>query len=92
MGIFASALTLIGHALTVQRMTEALVERMVTSWSWETSKRTIALLEKTPRLNELQVVKLIQAADSNDHVKGAFGVPTRIQQLLSRIGKAATSH
>ncbi len=82
---------LIGQALTVQRMTEALVERMVSSWSWETSKRTLVLLEKVPRLNELQVAKLIQASENNDEVRQAFGVPTRIQELVSRIGKASTS-
>lgn len=82
---------LIGHALTVQRMTEALVERMVSSWSWKTSKHTLALLEKVPRLNELQVAKLIQASENNVDVREAFGFPTRIQELVSRIGKASTS-
>jgi hypothetical protein len=78
---------LITHSDTGQRMADALVERMVKSGSWETSKRTMTLLEKVPRLNESQVAKLVQSAEDNSEVRDAFSVPGRIQDLVARIGK-----
>jgi len=79
--------TLVGHSLTVERMTEALVERIVTSGSWDVSKRTIKLLEQVPHLTALQIAKLMQAAERNEEVRNAFGVSDRIQALVARIGK-----
>lgn len=76
------------HALSAQRMADALVERMATSRTWDSSKRTIALLEKAPRLNDSQVAKLVQSIETNTHVRDAFSVPDRIRKLVSRIGKA----
>lgn len=78
---------LVNHSLTAQRMADALVERMATSGSWEVSKRTMTLLEKVPRLNESQIAKLMQSAEDNSEVRNAFGVPSRIQDLVTRIGK-----
>jgi hypothetical protein len=82
---------LVEHPLTTQRMTDALVERMVASGSWEDSKRTMALLEKVPRLNESQVAKLVQSAEDNSEVRSAFSVPDRIQSLVTRIGKGPSA-
>jgi hypothetical protein len=92
-GLLASAVAeqladiLIGHALTAQRMADALVERMATSGSWKASKHTIGLLEKVPRLSDSQVAKLIQSAETNPEVRDAIGVPYRIQRLVAKIGK-----
>jgi hypothetical protein len=78
---------LVGHSLTAQRMADALVERMANSGSWDISKRTMALLEKVPHLNESQVTKLVLSSEDNSEVRNAFGVPDRIQILVRRIGK-----
>lgn len=81
---------LLTHALSSERMVEALVDRMESSGSWDVSKRTISLLEKAPRLNSSQVVKLIRSIETNSQVGGAFGVPQRIRNLIAEIGKRTT--
>ncbi len=78
---------LIGHPLSADRMADALVERMATSKNWDTSRRTMTLLEKAVRLNNSQVAKLVQAIEANSQVSGANRVPERIRALVSRIGK-----
>jgi hypothetical protein len=75
------------NSFSAARMSEALVERLVTSASWESSKRTMGLLEKTPQLNAPQVAKLIRAIDENVDVGQAWGVPERIRALVERIGE-----
>jgi len=78
---------LIAHPLSAERMADALVERMATSKSFDTSKRTMTLFEKLPRLNSSQVVRLVQSIDANTQVGDAIGVPDSIRTLVSRIGK-----
>lgn len=69
-----------------ERMAEAIVDRMVTSDSWQRSKTTMTLLEKVPRLNATQVARLVQSIDENIDVGKAFGVPERIRKLVSAVG------
>lgn len=78
---------LIQHSQSTERMTEALVDRLVTSRSFDASKRTTALLEKTHRLNVSQVARLIQAIDENVDVREAWGVPERIRALVTLRGE-----
>ncbi len=80
---------LIGHPQSAERMADALVERMATSKNWDTSKRTMTLLEKATRLSNSQVARLVQSIDANSQVSGAISVPDRIRKLVSRIGKGA---
>jgi hypothetical protein len=82
---------LIGHPLSADRMADALVERIATSKNWETSKRTMTLLEKATRLNNSQVTRLVQSIDANFQVGGAPRVAERIRALVSRIGKSAVA-
>lgn len=95
-GLLASAVAeqlfnlLLGHSLTSQRMTDAIVDRMVNSASFDMSRRTIALLAKIPRLNDSQVTRLVQSTESNRQVREAIGVPERIQRLVKQIGKTKT--
>ena len=77
------------HPLSSDRMTEALVDRLVGSSSFDSSKRTIALLEKASRLNTAQVARLVRSIDENVDVREAWGVPQRIKDLVSKIGTAA---
>jgi hypothetical protein len=82
---------LLENTLTSQRMTDAVVDRMANSGSFEISRRTIGLLEKVPRLSDSQVTKLIQSTESNHQVREAIGVPARIQRLVARVAKNRTA-
>ena len=75
------------HSLSSSRMSEALVDSIVSSTSWESSKRMIAILEKAPHLNASQVARLIAAIDANVDIREAWGVPERIRALVSRVGE-----
>jgi hypothetical protein len=59
---------LLNNQLTSQRMTDAIVDRMASSPSFDTTRRTMKLLERLPRLSDSQVTKLIQASESNSQV------------------------
>lgn len=75
------------NPLSSQRMAEALVERLASSWSYDTAKRNMTLLERVPRLNTSQVARLVRAIDENSQVGEAFGVPARIRSLVARVGE-----
>jgi hypothetical protein len=77
---------IIQHPSSAERMTDVLVERLVNSPSWESSKLITRLLEKSLRLNHSQVARLVQSIDQNFHVGDAFGVPERVRRLVIRIG------
>jgi hypothetical protein len=70
------------------RMTETLVESLVTSGSWETSRRVFKLLETVPGLTASQVARFLSAAEENDQVKKAlYGdstLPERIRALIKK--------
>lgn len=80
---------LVQHSQSAERMTEALVDRLVASGSWEGSRRTMALLEKVPRLNQAQVARLVRSIDVNIDVGKAWGVPQRIRDLVAKHGQPA---
>ncbi|MDB5190295.1 MAG: hypothetical protein JWN49_621 [Parcubacteria group bacterium] len=73
------------------RMTEALVDSLVNSASWDASRRIMTVLEKVPALNQTQIARLITASEENIDVKQAFmghsTVPERIQLLIERLSK-----
>jgi hypothetical protein len=78
---------LVENPLSSERMTDALVERMATSKNWDTSIRTMELLEKGVPLNNSQVAKIVQSIEANSQVSTATGVPERIRKLVSRTRK-----
>lgn len=69
------------------RMADALIERLITSSSWDRSKRTMSLLEKLSSLNRAQVARLAQAPSLNGEVAKAFSVPERIDALIAKAGQ-----
>jgi hypothetical protein len=77
------------NPLSSQRMADALVERLASSWSYDTAKRNMTLLERVPRLNASQVARLVRVIDENSQVGEAFGVPARIRNLVARVGEGA---
>jgi hypothetical protein len=79
---------LVKHAQSAPRMADALIERLRIAGSWEMAKKTMSLLEQSPRLNREQVARLVRTMDENSQVKDAFGVPERMKSLVGRIGQA----
>ena len=75
------------NSLAAERISEALVDRLVRSTSWDSSKQTMGLLERVSRLNTSQVARLIRAIDENIDVREAWGVPDRIRALVERVGQ-----
>jgi TIR domain len=78
---------LVSHDQSHARMADALIERLANANAWEMSKKTISLLEQSPRLNRDQVARLVRTMQENSQVKDAFGVPSRIRSLVGRIGQ-----
>lgn len=72
-----------------QRMAEALVERLVSSSSYDAAKRNMTLLERAPRLNASQVARVVRSIDENNQVGNAFGVPGRIRSLVAHVSEGA---
>lgn len=77
---------LLSNELTTQRMTDAIVDRVATSGSFDTTRQAVKLLEKLPRLNNAQVTKLVKASESNRQIFNADGATYRIQQVIKRVG------
>jgi len=82
---------LIHNSQSSQRIADALVERLASALTYDTAKRTIALLERVPRLNAPQVARLVSTIDNNYQVRNAFGVPAKIRALVARQGGSLTS-
>lgn len=80
---------LVQNDLSRDRMTESLVDRLVNSQGWNSSRETVTLLEKAPHLNAVQVARLMRAIDENSEVGEAHTVPDRIRSLVARSGKSA---
>lgn len=71
------------NVLSTQRMSESLVDRLVSAGSWESAKRTMSLLERVPRFNASQIARLVQASEDNSEVRDAFGMPEPIKSLVT---------
>lgn len=80
---------LLKHDLTSHRMVESLVDRLVNSHSWASSRSTMALLATAPVLSETQAGRLLRAIDENSEIGNAISVPEQIRDLISRVGPAS---
>jgi hypothetical protein len=78
---------LVRHEQSHVRVADALIERLAAAMSFDMSKRTVALLEQSPRLNREQVARLVRTIDENPQVRDAYGVPSRITALVARVGQ-----
>lgn len=76
---------LIQNETSSQRMTEVLVEKLVNSGSWDSSRFIVKLLEKTPKLTPIQAGRLLSAIEDNIDVGRAFNVPEKINALIKRL-------
>jgi hypothetical protein len=82
---------LVAHPQSLERMTDALVDRMVTSPSFDGSRETMTLLQKVHRLNNSQVTKLVQSIESNSQVGNALYIPDRIRSLVSKVARSGAT-
>jgi len=79
------------HATTSGKMAEALVSRMEESWTWESSKNAMSMLEECSVITDDLLKRLENAKENNDQVYDAWGVPERISAFVkqhSQIGDA----
>lgn len=76
---------LLQNELSSPRMTEVLVEKLVKSGGWDSSRATLSLLEKTIELTPAQIGRLLRAIEENIDVRQAFTVPDRINKLIERL-------
>jgi hypothetical protein len=83
--------TLARNPQSTARMCDALVDRLVNSTSWLSSKETVGLLEQTPKLNQMQVGRIVQAIDQNVEVGQATKVPERLRALISAVGETTAA-
>jgi len=80
---------LIQNPQSSERMTDALVDRMVNSPSFDASRKTLKLLRQIARLNDSQTAKLVQSIDDNRQVRDAIGVPDGIRALVAAVSKSS---
>lgn len=79
--------TLVGHDLTSQNMSEALLAQFEHSRHFSEAKRNASLLDKVPRWNADQLSRLSAAATNNYENANAFGVPDRVRQIIEKHGR-----
>ena len=75
---------LIQNESSSPRMTEVLVEKLINSGSWNSSRSIMDLLEKTPKITPAQAGRLLKATEDNIDVRQAHTVPERINKLIER--------
>ncbi|MCK4619263.1 MAG: toll/interleukin-1 receptor domain-containing protein [Desulfobacterales bacterium] len=82
--IVASEITeiLLGKPGIGQKITSGIVEKFVNSYSWETAKQNMGLLEKCQHLNMDHIKKLRKAVKENRQVRDSWGVPERLEALI----------
>ena len=77
---------LIGNERSVERITQPLVLAFRESHSFANANVKMGLLEKLPRLDQRQLHHIEESIDSNNQVKQATGVPSRIFALREKHG------
>ena len=75
---------LVKHEETQKSMAEALVAQFENSGTFKNAKDNMDLLEKARSLDDALIRRLRTAAKRNSQITGAWGVPERLNQLISR--------
>ena len=81
---------LLTHPLTKPLMGEPLVKAIETSWSFADSKRLLVLLEGYGSFSPQMWERIVKAAEGNQQVRDAFGVPERIRALAGEASRRTT--
>lgn len=77
---------LAGKPQIASKISRALVERLKASGSWARSKNLMDLIEKCRTFTPEAIAELRAAAESNDQVSSAWGVPERIAKIVAANG------
>ncbi len=77
---------LAGKPQIASKISRALVERLKASGSWARSKKLMDLIEKCRTFTPEAIAELRAAAESNDQVSSAWGVPERIAKIVTANG------
>lgn len=72
------------HQSTSLRMAQALVRRLEEANNWESSKRTMTLLEECVQFDEDLLKRMEKTIKENSQVRDAWGIPERIQTLVKK--------
>ncbi|MDO8745256.1 MAG: toll/interleukin-1 receptor domain-containing protein [Candidatus Brocadiaceae bacterium] len=78
---------LAAHQSTRLRMAQALVRRLEESSTWESSKKTMTLLEECVQFDQDLLDRMETTIEDNSQVHDAWGVPERIQTLITKFGE-----
>ena len=74
------------NPLTAIQMGRGAAEQLSNAESYEAAKGAIERLEVCSKLDQESLEKIQKAADQNPNVKGAWGVPARIDALIKKFG------
>jgi hypothetical protein len=77
---------LLKNEMTAASMTNAIVRAFSSSWNFATSKALISLIEMFPKLSSDHARLISNALKFNVQVIDSWGVPGRVQQVLSKHG------
>ncbi len=75
---------LLKNSATCLPMAQALVKRLEESSCWDSSKRTMTMLEQCVQFDDDLLVRMHNAIEGNSQVKDAWGVPDRIDELVTK--------
>jgi hypothetical protein len=72
------------HGQTALKMASALVKRFEESWTWDSAKATMSLLEECAVIDEALLTRIEETGNRNSQVRDAFGVLARIRTLAAK--------
>jgi hypothetical protein len=72
------------HDQTALKMASALVKLFEESWTWDSAKATMSLLEECTVIDEVLLTRIEETGNCNPQVRSAFGVPARIRTLVAK--------
>lgn len=70
------------------RMSDSVVQGFITSKSFEAAKNGVNLLQKLLYIKEDDLTKIADAVETNPQIKGAYGVPDKVEMILEKHRKA----
>lgn len=72
------------HNLSKRKFSEALVNKLESSYSFANAKSNIILLEKVEYLDSDLLKRIQEAHDNNYQINQSFGVTSRVQSLIAK--------
>lgn len=75
---------LLKHKSTTEKMQEALIVGLEKAASFDSAKVVTKKIAGLQHITSGQINRLQQAVTNNDQIKGSFGVPERINQIIQR--------